>query len=434
YGRNWHCTRKWPEHLRRFTKQEQLASRPDVMSTGGAFVRSWRRWWSRGARTPTPAQKPRTACLVGPSARRKSKGNDEVTFDRYNNKLRRYKQQTTSSKTMKLQAAVTLLSALIGKASAIERLEDNLFTDEDVYASTKKKKNKKRKRGKQQKVDCAIVPKVESDDPDVWHGDPCFRASTIVPKCKAGTVEEISGTTVSWMIGANIAMGGPDTPDEFPTPEHKKFWGSENCSTSNHPGRMNPYRLIRDTCTIGEWFGDMNGLYGGGHFSNDAIDATQIDFKDSTPPAPPGPHPGNPGITFQRGSNWVYTDICNKRKGSNKPEWINFDTVMTGTSSSFPLAPPPPPRSGNLDDPNFDWDQYFNDRDFDWDQWFEYFRSTVVAAGSNNYNLNTENSQGCDGFHISFILATKRYWNEETKTTGCGEGACAYSGYICEIE
>ncbi|EJK53716.1 hypothetical protein THAOC_26786, partial [Thalassiosira oceanica] len=80
---------------------------------------------------------------------------------------------------MKLQAAVTLLSALVGKASAIERLEDNLFTDEVGASTTKKKRTKSAKGakgGKNQKVDCAIVPKVESDDPDVWHGDPCFRA------------------------------------------------------------------------------------------------------------------------------------------------------------------------------------------------------------------------------------------------------------------
>jgi len=341
---------------------------------------------------------------------------------------------------MKLQAAVTLLSALVGKASAIERLEGNLFTDEDVGASTKKKKKTKgakgAKGGKNQKVeepvkiskepieeDCAIVPKVESDDPDVWHGDPCFRASTIVPRCKAGTVERISGSVLSWVIGANIAMGGPRTPDEFPTPEHKKFWGSENCSTSNHPGRMSPAPLFQGTCTIGEWVGDMNGLYGGGHFSIAPITAAQVDFEDFTPPGPhPGDIPGNPGITLSRGSNWVYTDICNTRRGSNKPEWINFDTVMTTTSTSWPVSDHPP----ILD---------FFDPNFDWDQWFGHMRSTAANPGSNNYNLNTENSQGCDGFHISFILTSPfGYFNEETKTTGCGDGMCTYSGYICEIE
>ncbi|EJK64159.1 hypothetical protein THAOC_15138 [Thalassiosira oceanica] len=238
--------------------------------------------------------------------------------------------------------------------------------------------------------------------------------STIVPKCKAGTVERISGNVISWMVGANIAF--PQTPDEFPTPEHKKFYGSENCSTSNHPGRMNPNQYFKDTCTVGEWFGDMNGLYGGGHFSP-AMNASQVDFEDSTPPAPPGPHPGNPGITLQRGSNWVYTDICNTRRESNKPEWINFDGVMTATSSSLPFSDIPDPNDPNLD------------------QWFEFMRSIQAAPGSNNYNLNTENSQGCDGFHISFILTnTLGYWNEATNTTGCGEGACTYSGYICEIE
>lgn len=144
-----------------------------------------------------------------------------------------------------------------------------------------------------------------------------------------------------------------------------------------------------------------------------------IDFEDGTPP---GPQPGNPGIRLQRGSNWVYTDICNTRRDSDKPEWINFDTVQIGTSTSLPVSAPPPR-----------WD--FNDPDFDYDQWFEFMRTSWTVPGGNNYNLNTENSQGCEGFHISFILSNPiGYWNEDTNTTGCGVGACTYAGYICEIE
>ena len=114
---------------------------------------------------------------------------------------------------MKLHTAVTLVSAL-GTASAIDlvkarhrnlRLEENLFTDEGASVGFSKKKKvclsdvsmldctkypchfnshsavlswmQRAKSGKSQKAEkCAIVPKVESDDPDVWHGDPCFRA------------------------------------------------------------------------------------------------------------------------------------------------------------------------------------------------------------------------------------------------------------------
>lgn len=166
----------------------------------------------------------------------------------------------------------------------------------------------------------------------------------------------------------------------------------------------------------------MEGLYGGGHFSPRGFFASDIAFPEFTPR---GPQPGNPGIMLQRGSNWVYTDICNKRRGIDKREWINFDTVQTGTSVSLPVP----------DMPIFDPNDNSTSIDEFWERFFEYMKAINAGPGSSNYNLNTENSQGCDGFHISFILwNTVGYWNEQTETPGCNIGSCSWAGYICELE
>jgi len=71
---------------------------------------------------------------------------------------------------------------------------------------------------------------------------------------------------------------------------------------------------------------------GGGHFATNTY-ADTIAFNEFTPR---WPQPGNPGIFVRCGSNWVDTEICNTRRGSDKKEWINFDTVLTETSESFP--------------------------------------------------------------------------------------------------
>merc|ERR1712176_17322 len=129
---------------------------------------------------------------------------------------------------------------------------------------------------------------------------------------------------------------------------------------------------------------------------------------------PPGIQPGSVDITSSRGSNWVNTNICSKydpSKDDDKKEWINFDTLMT--SSSQGLFNP------------FNYDH----KNLTRENTIKIFKDWFADPGSNSYSLNTENSQGCEGYHISFVLSTSGYWNDDHDTNGCGPNACTYRGY-----